>query len=41
MLIYKVTLGHFQLTPTKGGPRFIFSECSERVNQELQNSILK
>ena len=33
-----MTLGHFQLTPTKGGPHYIFCEYSERVSQELPNS---
>ena len=32
--------GHFQLTPTKGGPRCIFCEYSERVSREPRNSSL-
>ena len=38
--MYKVTLGHFQLTPTKalGSPRCIFCEYSERVSQKPKNS---
>ena len=33
-----MTLGHFQLTPPKGGPRCIFCEYSERVSREPRSS---
>ena len=36
----KVTLAHFQLTPTKGDPRCIFCEYSECVSREPRNSSL-
>ena len=33
-----MVLGHFQLTPTKGGPHCIFCEYSERVSRKPWNS---
>ena len=40
MYVKSDPLGHFQLTPHKGGPRFIFCEYSERVSREPRNSSL-